>query len=548
MPAYSTRISEILNQFGIPQAAGLAIHTPITGEPVAQIASDSAATVAAKAMRARAAQAQWRKVQREQREAFLSALAQTMSANKALLGEMITIEAGKIIKEGIGEAEGAANILNKTMADAKAAEALGAARERLPVGVVGLITSFNFPLAVAYWTIAPALLAGNTVLWKPSEKTPLVALICEKLFQQAAAAFGPTVPADLLQLLIGAREIGTALVADEQIDLISATGSVAMGKGIRATLTQKKNKGASPILELGGNNAVIFSASLDDASLEAALKAVLESALGTTGQRCTDTRRLFVPHAQLQKATGFLRAEYQKLIDSGTIGNVLEEPLNRFGYGPLIDRDAFVRYLHALREADSEDATVFLGEHLLVTNFTDDETRLLTEQHPKTYYVRPALAVMPTQEPGSIMFEETFAPVLFIAPYDNFEQAIAMANAPENGGLVGALYTIDRKEAERFAEENDAGHSVINSPTGTGTPAHGLGFGGNKASGEGVILAPDPLCAFTRSHTPTPYIGIPCSHSFEPDATGKVRYVLKRKRSTGESVTRVVIHPTLPLR
>lgn len=479
-----SRAGAILQRLGATLTPGpWPVHAPADGSQQARLALDDAPAVAAKARAAAAAQEQFAQLPRREREALVAALATAVRESKEALGGLVTLEGGKTAKEGLTEAEGSADVLAKTVTDAQLPEFGGMSRckERPPVGVVGLITSFNFPLAVANWTIGPALLAGNAVVWKPSEKTPLTALGYKAVFDAALPAWK-----DLLQIVIGGREAGEALVSDARVDMISATGSVKMGEGIKALLAKRPHH--APILELGGNNGVIISEKMSKAHLEYALDAIMTSFLATAGQRCTNTRRLIVARSQMGAVVDGLQKRISAFLASGAVVNPLGGASNAYGYGPLIDGDAYARFEHAKKQAAAEGGEVIGGERLL-------------EELEGAYYLAPALAVMKAH--GAVMHEETFAPILFIAPYDTLEEALSMLNAPENAGLVAGIYTQSQREADIFAASAKAGHVLINSPKGTGTPAFGMGFGGNGASGEGEILnAADPLRAFTK---PTHY-------------------------------------------
>ena len=402
------------------------------------------------------------------RVALLEAYALALKNQRVELATIVSDDAKKTLKDAQAEVDASIDVIHKIIRETTLADLGDMQRERrrVPVGIVGLITSFNFPVVVAHWTMVPALLAGNAVLWKPSEKTPLAARACKKIFDSAASE-----NADLLHIVEGGRDAGAALVADEAVDMISATGSVAMGVAIEKTLANKKNNAVPPILELGGNNGVILGTMMSDAHLEFAIAAILTSFLGTTGQRCTNTRRLFVPRAWLEKTIAGFSAKLKDFIDSGAI----LDAENAYGYRELIDADAAARMQAAKAQAENEGGKILFGGA-----------------------GEPALAIMPAQT--AIMHSETFAPLLYIAPYDGgIENAMALVNAPDNAGLVNGIYTLSHDEAEFFAANNEAGHSVINSPKGTGTPANGMGFGGNKASGCGEILwSADPLAAFTR--------------------------------------------------
>lgn len=475
----SNRVSELFSLLQRPLSGGtLEVTSPSDGSVLASITTDTRQTLNQKLESARKAQECFSILPRRKREEVLKDIAAAISEHKNVLAELVILEGGKTEAEAAVEASGAADVMLKTIKDATLEPFNGMIRvkERPAVGVVGLITSFNFPLAVANWTIAPAMLAGNAVMWKPSEKTPLVALAYKAIFDRTAGAY-----ADLLQLAIGGRDVGEAMVAHEGVDMVSATGSVGMGKGIRATLTKKKNNAVPPILELGGNNGVVISEHVTDTHLEFAVSAIMTSFLGTTGQRCTNTRRVFVHQAWYDKAVALFTHKIEDMLKQG------KEGFAAYGYGALIDKDAYQRFEYAKQEVQKAGGHIVYG------------ARLFSDIFPHAYYVEPALALLQSQ--ASIMHEETFAPLLYVVPYaGNIDEAMALVNAPANAGLVGGIYTLSQKEADAFSSTNGAGHTVINSSKGTGTPAFGMGFGGNKDSGEGEILnGADPLRPFTRS-------------------------------------------------
>ncbi len=489
MDMIGERVAAILKRLScvLPawQQPGIAVFAPASGDRLADISADTAKTLDNKISRAKEAQGSWALLTRGEREHWIRQYALALKESRAALSDLVTLEGGKTTKEALAEADGSADVLEKTIKDASLPELNGMLRrkERAPVGVVGLITSFNFPMAVAHWTLAPALLAANAVLWKPSEKTPLVAVACKAVFDRAMGQY-----ADLLQVIIGGSDIGQALVAHESVGMVSATGSVGMGQGIRKTLEGKRGNVAPPVLELGGNNGVIISEKTTPAHRQWAVAAITNSFFGTTGQRCTNTRRLIVHKSVcdevVKEFSRHIEAMLAAVVKDGKI-----DPENSYGYGALIDADAFARFEKAKAQVAAENGTVKYGG------------RLFAEVFPDAYYVEPALALLPNQT--RVMYEETFAPLLLIAPYEGgIESAVAMVNAPDNAGLVNGIYTQSRAEAEYFARHNGAGHTLINSPKGTGTPAFGMGFGGNKESGTGEILnSADPLAAFTRPGT-----------------------------------------------
>jgi aldehyde dehydrogenase (NAD+) len=475
-------IADIFSSFGAPlQGGALTISAPASGEVIAKIKADSATSLAAKIAKAAASQKKFGTRTRREREALLKTLADAIKANRESLARVLSTESGKTLSEAFVEVDGSVNVIAKTIADATLAESGGMLRtkEREPVGNVGLITSFNFPMVVAFWTLAPALLAGNSVVWKPSEKTPLVALAVKAIFDKALGK-----DKDLLAIAIGGRDIGQALVAHKNINMVSATGSVGMGKAIEKTLAKKRGNVAPPILELGGNNGAIISDKISPEHLTWSLNALMNSFLGTTGQRCTNTRRLFVHKSLYEPAV----AQLENILKNFMAGLVQHGKMNTdnvMGYNALIDADAFKRFEQAKKKTIEQGGKILLGN------------RILQKEFPHAYYVEPALALLPKQ--SKIMHEETFAPILFVVPYKNFDEAMKLVNAPANAGLVNAIYTQNQSEADRFAYANLAGHALINSAKGTGTPAHGMGFGGNKDSGSGEILnAADPLAAFTK--------------------------------------------------
>ncbi|MEZ5691866.1 MAG: aldehyde dehydrogenase family protein [Rickettsiales bacterium] len=460
----------------------LVVTSPCDGEKIAELEADNGKTLAYKIKQAISAQKEWAGESRGNREKFLLTLSSAITEKRQELIDIIVYDAGKTAKEAAAEIDGAASILKKTIDDSKLADLNGMIRikERPPVGIAGLITSFNFPLAVAYWTIAPALLAGNAVIWKPSEKTPMIAAAVKEIFDKVMKEYS-----DLLNIIIGGRDIGQRLVAHEQIDMISATGSVAMGQGIKNTLAQKENNNIPPILELGGNNGVIISNKMSDEHLSWSINAITLSFLATSGQRCTNTRRLIVHKDICEKTISLLKQKITDFLSTNEIISPVTGESNKYGYSCLIDEESFLNFEKSKKQAILEGGEIFAGG------------RLLKEKYPSAYYVEPSLAIMSKQ--SAIMHKETFAPLIFIVSYDDFSEAVELLNEPENAGLVNGFYTQSQQEAEIFAHSNKAGHTLINSPKGTGTPAFGMGFGGNRLSGEGEILnSSDPLHPFTK--------------------------------------------------
>lgn len=450
-------LQALLGKMGVrPQEpAEMQVLSPIDGLQIFALQIDTAQQVGSKIVLAAAMQERWAEKCPNMRAEMLQKFADAVEVAAEDLTQIIHIEAGKTVAEAAGEVTNFVKVM-RTNCEAEIARNLPdlgiMQRQKIykPVGVVALITSYNFPLAVAGWTLAPALLAGNAVVWKPSEKTPLTALAVQAIFAKTLPDVAP-----LLQVAIGAAEVGKAVVEHKQIAMVSATGSVGMAQAI---LQVHKGK-VPPVLEAGGNNAVVVSQANSPENLKFALQSIISSFLAGGGQKCTNTRRLFVHSAIYAGFVGDLKTALKKFIAGGCDG---------YGYAPLIDGAAFVQFEAAKRGQVSFGA------------------RRLQEQFPNAFYVEPALVELPTQT--EIMHHECFAPLLYIVKYDDFSAAVEAVNAPENAGLVNGIYTQSRAEFEEFAAKNEAGHTVVNSPTGTGTPAHGMGFGGNKLSGQGEIL------------------------------------------------------------
>ena len=340
-----------------------------------------------------------------------------------------------------------------------------------PLGVVGVITAFNFPVAVWAWNTALALICGNAVIWKPSEKTPLTALASQAIFARAAARFGG-VPEGLAQVLIGAGEIGAALVDSPKVALISATGSTRMGRIVGPKVAARFGRS---ILELGGNNAGIVCPSAD---LDMALRAIAFGAMGTAGQRCTTMRRLFV-HESVADA---LVPRLKKAWESVSVGNPLT---TQALVGPLVDGQAYDAMQHALEAARALGGTVTGG------------ARAATEGG---FYVRPALVEMPTQA-GPVL-EETFAPILYVMRWSDWDQVIAAHNAV-GAGLSSSIFTTDLREMEMFLSAAGSDCGIANVNIGTSGAEIGGAFGGEKETGGGRESGSDAWKGYMRRATNT---------------------------------------------
>ena len=343
-----------------------------------------------------------------------------------------------------------------------------------PLGPTGIISAFNFPVAVWSWNAALALVCGNSLIWKPSEKTPLTALACQKLFEKAVEEFGSDAPDNLSQLLIGERDIGEALVDDTRVPLISATGSTAMGRAVAPRVAQRFGKS---ILELGGNNAIIVAPSAD---LNLAFQGIVFGSVGTCGQRCTTTRRVFVHEDVYDTLIPRIKQSYEKL----RIGNPLEDGTL---IGPLIDEQAYLAMEDALNAANMNGGKVTGGG------------RTSEDQGANAFYVKPAIVEMPD---ASNIAEETFAPILYIFKYSDIEDAIARQNAVPQG-LSSAIFTNDIREAELFTSERGSDCGLANVNIGTSGAEIGGAFGGEKETGGGRESGSDSWKAYMRRMTST---------------------------------------------
>ena len=457
-------------------------HTPVTGEVIAELPVTSAAEAAAIIEKADAAFRQWRQVPAPKRGELIRLFGEELRAAKAELGRLVSIEAGKIPSEGQGEVQEMIDICDFAVGLSRQLYGLTIATERPghrmmetwhPLGVVGVITAFNFPVAVWSWNTALALVCGNAVVWKPSEKTPLTALACQALMEKAATRLGG-VPDGLTAVLIGDRAVGEVLVDHPKVPLVSATGSTRMGREVGPRLAKRF---ARAILELGGNNGGIVCPSAD---LDMALRAIAFGAMGTAGQRCTTLRRLFVHESVYDKLLPRLRKAYESV----SIGNPLDSGAL---VGPLIDARAFEGMQKALRESAGLGASIAGGERVAIGG-------------DKAFYVRPALVEMPEQT--GPMLEETFAPILYVVKYSDFDAAIAAHNAV-GAGLSSSIFTLDLREAERFlsAEGSDCGIANIN--IGTSGAEIGGAFGGEKETGGGRESGSDAWKAYMRRATNT---------------------------------------------
>ena len=462
----------LVEQLGVRSHGALESRSPIDGNVIGCVAEASAKDVSAACDRAQAAFLAWRSVPAPRRGELVRLLGEELRAAKEPLARLVTIESGKIVQEALGEVQEMIDICDFAVGLSRQLYGLTIASERpnhrmieqwQPLGPVGVITAFNFPVAVWAWNAALALVCGDPVLWKPSEKVPLTAEAVMALARRALERFGDA-PDGLLQALQGGREVGEALVDDSRVALISATGSTAMGRVVGPRVAERFGR---TLLELGGNNAMIVAPSAD---LDLAERATLFAAAGTAGQRCTTLRRLIVHESIADALIDRVRSLFARVRvgDPRQPGTLV---------GPLIDEAAFEAMRKVLGEAVERVDPVAGG-----------------------FYVRPALVEVPAQE-GPIL-QETFAPILYVLRYSDLDQAIALNNSVSQG-LSSSIFTNDLREAERFLSAAGSDCGIANVNIGPSGAEIGGAFGGEKETGGGRESGSDSWRAYMRRQTNT---------------------------------------------
>ena len=462
---------DLLAQLGVTGSGALTSHSPIDGQPIGSVAEASAADVTAACERAQQAFLQWRTVPAPRRGELVRLIGEELRAAKEPLARLVTLEAGKIVQEGLGEVQEMIDICDYAVGLSRQLYGLTIASERTshrmieqwhPLGVVGVITAFNFPVAVWAWNAALALVCGDPVIWKPSEKTPLCAAAVMALAEKALERFGHA-PEGLLQCVQGGRDVGEALVDDPRVALLSATGSTAMGRAVGPRVAQRFGRS---LLELGGNNAMIVAPSADVTLAE---RAVLFAAAGTAGQRCTTLRRLIVHESVADDFVARLRELFSRVKigdprDPGTL------------VGPLIDEAAFDAMARAYPDLERVEAV------------------------QGGFYVRPAIVEVDAQQ--GMVLQETFAPILYVLRYRTIQQAIDLNNSVVQG-LSSSIFTSDLKEAELFQSPAGSDCGIANVNIGTSGAEIGGAFGGEKETGGGRESGSDSWRAYMRRQTNT---------------------------------------------
>ena len=466
-----------------PRGDYIAARSPITGETIATIPTATTADVDAAAARAGEAFHTWRQVPAPRRGELVRLLGEELRRVKPDLARLVTLETGKIGSEGLGEVQEMIDICDFAVGLSRQLYGLTIATERPqhrmmetwhPLGPVGIITAFNFPVAVWAWNATLALVGGDPVIWKPSEKTPLAALAVQGLLDRAIECFGDA-PTGLSQVLVGGRDIGAALAADKRVPLVSATGSTAMGRAVGAATAQRFGRA---LLELGGNNAAIVAPS---AELDLTLRAVAFAAMGTAGQRCTTLRRLIVHEDVAERLIERLEPVYRSV----TIGDPRQPGVL---VGPLIDNAAFGAMQHALVTARQGGARIIGGERVDIAHW------------PDAFYVKPAIVVL--DRPLDIVRHETFAPILYVMRYRDLETAIRLNNEVPQG-LASSIFTRDLSEAERFMSAAGSDCGIANVNIGPSGAEIGGAFGGEKETGGGRESGSDAWKAYMRRATNT---------------------------------------------
>ncbi len=465
---------------GEPGAAGVAASTPITGDVLFTVEESTPERASAAIAAAAEANTAWRITPAPVRGALVARLGELLVEHKADLATLVTVEAGKITSEALGEVQEMIDVCQFAVGLSRQLYGRTIASERPghrlmetwhPLGVVGVVTAFNFPVAVWAWNAAVALVCGDTVVWKPSELTPLTAIACQALIERAAQDVGA--PDHLCELIQGDREIGELLVDDPRVALVSATGSVRMGREVGPRVAARFGKS---LLELGGNNAAIVAPSAD---LDLAVRGIVFSAAGTAGQRCTSLRRVIAHSSVVDTLVERIETAYRSLPigDPSADGTLV---------GPLIHERAYRDMVGALEQARADGGEVTGGDHV--------------DLGEGSYYVRPALVRMPSQT--AVVHDETFAPILYVLTYDTLDEAIALNNAVPQG-LSSAIFTTDMREAERFMAADGSDCGIANVNIGTSGAEIGGAFGGEKQTGGGRESGSDSWKAYMRRATNT---------------------------------------------
>lgn len=469
--------------FGSGAKETLSSHTPIDNTQIAETTLTTREEYEQVVLTAQKAFKEWRMTPAPKRGEIVRQIGMELRQNKEYLGRLVTYEMGKIYQEGLGEVQEMIDICDFAVGQSRMLYGKTMPSERPnhrmyeqwhPLGITGVISAFNFPVAVYSWNAMIAAVAGNVILWKGSEKTPLCSVAVQNIIANVLKR--NDLPEGIFNLITGGREVGQWMTEDERIPLISATGSIRMGKEVAKTVAGRLGK---TILELGGNNAIIVT---EEADLEMAARAIAFGAVGTCGQRCTSTRRLIIH----KKVFDSLKDRLVEIYKEVNIGNPLEEDTL---VGPLIDQQAVDNMQAALQEVQDEGGELIYGGEVL-------DNKHLSGGH----YVRPA--VVTASNDWDIVQQETFAPILYLISYRNVDEAIAMQNGVKQG-LSSSMFTLNLREAETFLSARGSDCGIANINVGTSGAEIGGAFGGEKETGGGRESGSDAWKAYMRRQTNT---------------------------------------------
>ncbi len=459
------------------------VYSPVDGKEIAAVKFAGADDYNQIIQKAEQAFKTWRTWPSPKRGEVIRQLGDALRENKENLGKLVSYETGKSLQEGYGEVQEMIDICDFAVGLSRQLYGLTMHSERPshrmyeqwhPLGIVGIISAFNFPVAVWSWNAALAMVCGDVCVWKPSEKTPLTAIACQHIIQKVFEA--NDVPEGVSCLITGDRTIGELMSADARVPLVSATGSTRMGKAVSAAVGARLGRS---LLELGGNNAIIIS---KDADLEMSLVGAVFGAVGTAGQRCTSTRRLII-HESVYDA---FRDKLVKAYGQLRIGNPLDEQIH---VGPLIDKDAVKSYLDSIEKCKAEGGKFIVQGGVLEG-----------EGYESGCYVKPCIAEAKNE--FQIVQHETFAPVLYLMKYKTLDEAIAMQNnVPQ--GLSSAIMTLNLREAEQFLSNGGSDCGIANVNIGTSGAEIGGAFGGEKETGGGRESGSDAWRVYMRRQTNT---------------------------------------------
>lgn len=466
-----------------PVGARLESYSPVDGELIGSVVQASSEDYDKVMKKAQEAFLAWRSWPAPARGEVVRQFGEALRRYKEPLGKLVSYEMGKSLQEGLGEVQEMIDICDFAVGLSRQLYGLSMHSERPghrmyeqwhPLGVVGIISAFNFPVAVWSWNTALAWVCGDVTVWKPSEKTPLCGIACQNIIAEVFR--NNQVPEGVSNLVIGDARMGELLANDHRIPLVSATGSTRMGKAVGTAVAQRLGRS---LLELGGNNAIIIT---ENADLDLAIVGAVFGAVGTAGQRCTTTRRLIIHESKYAEMKQRLTKAYQQLV----IGNPLEAGVH---VGPLIDKLAVQQYEKALAEAKAEGAKVVVEGGV----FSGSD-------YASGCYVKPC--ILEANNQMKMVQQETFAPILYIMPYKTLDEAIAMQNGVPQG-LSSSIFTLNMREAEAFLSASGSDCGIANVNIGTSGAEIGGAFGGEKETGGGRESGSDSWKAYMRRQTNT---------------------------------------------